>query len=157
MPPLLAADLRGDQRALERGGLADLAGEILGHRGLVEHRVVAQVRELVLQLAADRRSAHARAHPGSAAAASAARPSSPAPASSLRSSAAVAAAAPFLLEHQLDDAIRNGRRLRRARSGTGSNGIRMAKMAKTMKALRTTLRKRCSTSSVGDQGKSYRR
>ena len=44
------ADLRGDQRALRARRLADLAGEILGHRRLVEHRVVAQVGELILQL-----------------------------------------------------------------------------------------------------------
>src|SRR5688572_9497060 len=39
-----------DQRALRACLLADLAGEILGHRRLVEDRVVAQVRELILQL-----------------------------------------------------------------------------------------------------------
>ena len=44
-----------------------------------------------------------------------------------------------------------------SRSRTGSSGISRAKIAKTMNALRTTLRKRRSTSSVGDQGRSYRR
>ena len=49
----------------------------------------------------------------------------------------------FLLEHQLDDAVRDLRRLHHgAARGTGSNGIRIAKIAKTMNALRTTLRKR---------------